>query len=127
MKILYVEDNADLREGIGELMEGVDRAVVGCADAEEGLALFNADPFDVVITDVSLPGMSGTDLARIILASRPQQRIVLCTGYDFGAQAATLGARVRTLVKPFELEALESLLAELEAELRSERAPRAHP
>ena len=122
MKILYIEDNSDLREGIGELMEGADRTVVSCADAEQGLALFETDRFDVVITDVSLPGMSGTELARIILASRPRQHIVLCTGYDFGAHASTLGALVRTLVKPFELEALESLLTELEAELRNQRS-----
>lgn len=119
MRILFIEDNADLREGIAEIMAGPDRSIVSCADAEEGLARFAADHFDVVMTDVSLPGMSGTELARVILATHPQQRIVLCTGYDFGQHARSLGPKVRTLVKPFELEALEAMLGELALDIRN--------
>ncbi len=61
MRILYVEDNPELRETIGMLMEGEGRTVTSCASAEESLVLDAGHPFDVLVTDVSLPGMSGTD------------------------------------------------------------------
>lgn len=111
MRILYVEDNPDLRETIGMLMEAEGQTVISCATAEEALALDMDDPFDVLVSDVSLPGMSGTDLARQLLAVDPQRWIVLCTGYDLGEYTTGWGPNVRTLLKPFELEDLETLLA----------------
>lgn len=121
MNILYVEDNADLREAIGELLEGPGRTVHCCADAEQALVRCAAQRYDVVVTDVSLPGLSGTDLARRLVAERPLQHVVLCSGYDFGEHARVLGPRVRSLAKPFELDVLEALLAEIGAELARER------
>ena len=58
MRILYVEDNPELRETIGMLMEGEGRTVTSCASAEEALVLDAGHPFDVLVTDVSLPCMS---------------------------------------------------------------------
>jgi two-component system, cell cycle response regulator CpdR len=106
--ILYVEDNTDLRESIGMLMEGDDREVVLCATAEEASALCEQRGFDVVITDESLPGMSGTELAAGLLAADPLQWIVLCSGYEMNAKG--LGVNVRSLAKPFDLDVLEGLL-----------------
>lgn len=121
MKILYVEDNPELREAIGELLEAPDRVVHSCSDAEKALALCATDRFDVVVTDVSLPGISGTELARRLVAARPNQQVVLCSGYDFGDDARVLGAHVRSLPKPFDLDRLEALLAEIDTELQRER------
>src|SRR2546429_316819 len=84
MRILYVEDNADLRETIGLLMESESRFVTSCATAEQALELDAAQPFDVVVSDVSLPGLSGTDLARQLLEADAQRWIILCSGYDLG-------------------------------------------
>ncbi|CAN7599639.1 response regulator [Acidovorax sp. LjRoot129] len=111
MRILYVEDNPELRETIGMLMEADGQTVTSCATAEEALALDMDDPFDVLVSDVSLPGMSGTDLARQLLAVDPQRWVVLCTGYDLGDYTNGWGPNVRTLLKPFELEDLDTLLA----------------
>lgn len=119
MRILYVEDNADLRETIALLMEGEGRSVTACATAEEALELDARETFNVLVSDVSLPGMSGTDLARQVLAHDPQRWIVLCTGYDLGPYPGTWGPHVRTLLKPFEIEALEALLSDIQAALQS--------
>lgn len=119
MRILYVEDNADLRETIGMLMEGEGRSVTSCATAEQALELDAALPFDVVVSDVSLPGLSGTDLARQLLAEDAQRWIVLCSGYDLGPYPATWGPQVRTLLKPFEIEDLEKLLDSIQDTLHS--------
>lgn len=115
MRILYVEDNPELRETIGMLMEGDGQTVTSCATAEEALVLDAEDPFDLLVSDVSLPGMSGTDLARKVLAVDPQRWVVLCTGYELGDYASAWGPNVRTLLKPFELEDLESLLGSIRA------------
>ena len=113
MRILYVEDHPELRETIGMLMEGDGRTVVSCASAEEALELDAAQPFDVLITDVSLPGMSGIDLAHKVLAEDPQRWVVLCSGYEMGQYPAGWGPNVRTLLKPFEIEELDALLGTL--------------
>jgi len=117
MRILYVEDNCELRETIGMLMEGEGRSVKACATAEEALELDAPEPFDLVVTDVSLPGMSGTDLCRQLLASDPDRWVVLCSGYQFNHGLNALGPHVRSLLKPFELEELEALLASVESSL----------
>ena len=116
MRILYVEDNPELRETIGMLMEGDGRTITTCATAEEALELERSDgSFDLLVSDVSLPGMSGTDLARQVLAVEPDRWVVLCSGYDLGAHPSAWGPHVRTLMKPFELEDLEALLLDVQA------------
>ena len=122
LRILYVEDNEELRETIAMLMEMEGRYITKCATAEAALALDTQEPFDVLVTDVSLPGMSGTDLARHVLAKDPERWVVLCSGYHFGAALASLGPHVRALVKPFELEDLDALLAELSTALKTSPA-----
>ena len=117
MRILYVEDHPELRETIGMLMEGEGRTVTPCASAEEALVLDAGDPFDVLVTDVSLPGVSGTDLARQLLADDPQRWVVLCSGYELGSHPTQWGPNVRVLLKPFELEELEQLLTSIHTAL----------
>lgn len=108
--ILYVEDSDDLRDTIGMLLEAPGREVVCCATAEEALAILAEREADIVITDVSLPGMSGTDLARKLLAEQPERRVVLCSGYEFGDAVRQFGPNVRALLKPFEPEEMEALV-----------------
>lgn len=117
--ILYVEDSDDLRDTIGMLLEAPGREVLCCATAEEALALLGKREVDIVITDVSLPGMSGTDLARKLLADRPDRRVVLCSGYEFGQAVSQFGPNVRALLKPFEPEEMEALVNEVCDQVRT--------
>ena len=117
LSITYVEDNRDLREALSELLAGPGRAVVAFATGEAALAACEACAPDLLVTDISLPGMSGTDLARILVAKNPAQWVALCSGYDYGLHVATLGQNVRSLPKPFEFEQLEALISEIQATL----------
>ncbi len=113
LRMLYVEDNPELREMLQEMLEGDQREVISCATAEQALELWGASHFDVLVSDIGLPGMSGTDLARRVLAEEPGCWVVLCSGYEYGDALSALGPRVRALPKPFELDDLERLMDEI--------------
>ncbi|MCF8026573.1 MAG: response regulator, partial [Desulfobacteraceae bacterium] len=85
---------------------------------EKALELFACDPdgFDLVITDMTMPKMTGDVLAREILKIRPNMKIILCTGYSekISEQTACQAGIARYLEKPVDLltmaEALRAVL-----------------
>ncbi len=83
------------------------------ASAEEALELFESDAFDLVVTDISLPAMSGLDLARQILQRDRNVRIIIATGYNLQGGNFALGERVRAITKPFDQEQFDQILNEL--------------
>jgi two-component system, cell cycle response regulator CpdR len=113
LRILYVEDNDLVREITHEILSQPSRTVVAVASAEEALKVFEPDAFDVVVTDVSLPAMSGLDLARHLVERAPAVPIIIATGYSLESQSIALGERARVITKPFEAEQIEQLLNEL--------------
>ncbi len=113
LRILYVEDNPLVREVTSELLAQEQRQVVALATAEEALDEFKVAPFDVVITDISLPQMSGLELARNILELNPGVPIIIASGYALTSVVQNLGPKVRTIVKPFEAEQIDLLITDL--------------
>ena len=113
LNILYVEDNELVREVTAELLAQEHRRICACDSAEQALEKFRAESFDLVITDVSLPVMSGIDLARSILRIKPQMPIIIASGYalDFGLE--NWGSNVRSIIKPFENAEIEALIGRL--------------
>ncbi|MDQ6989522.1 MAG: response regulator [Mariprofundaceae bacterium] len=65
-KILVVDDNPDNRDLICDILEDADYDFVEAADAELGLASMESEIFDLVLMDVSLPGMNGLDATKNI-------------------------------------------------------------
>ena len=114
LRILVVEDHPDLRETLALLLEGDGRRIDAAASAEAALQAFEAAPFDVVITDVGLPGLSGLELAERLHAIRPATWVVLSSGSPVAVPSAATAARTRFLAKPFTMEALDALMAEFE-------------
>jgi CheY-like chemotaxis protein len=115
LKILYVEDNDLVREVTAELLAQEQRQIVACADAEEALMKFSENSFDVVITDVSLPVMSGIELARSILTIKPNLPLIIASGYSLNFGLENWGANVRAIIKPFESHEIEALISDLVA------------
>jgi two-component system cell cycle response regulator CpdR len=113
MKILYVEDNDVIREITYELLSADQRQIVALGTAEEALQVFRTQQFDVLITDVSLPVMSGLDLVRNVLSVNPKLPIIIASGYsvDFGLD--NWGPNVRSIIKPFEGAEIDALIIEL--------------
>ena len=113
LRILYVEDNSIVREVTAELLSGEGRHIVAKENAEEALQEFDAQPFDLVITDVSLPHMSGMDLARAIMTAKPETPIIIASGYFIDLTLQNWTRRVRSIVKPFSAADIDALIAEV--------------
>ncbi len=82
-QILLVEDNTLIRETTSLLLSDYNYLVTSAASAEHALELFGKDAcaFDLVLSDVVLPGKSGVELASILLLQKPELPILLCSGY----------------------------------------------
>lgn len=113
MKILYVEDNPLVREVTSELLDQKDRQIVSCETAEDALNEFGSSAYDLVITDVSLPVMSGWDLARKLLQAQPTLPIIIASGYAMECAIDQLGPNVRAIIKPFDAGEIDKLIEEL--------------
>ena len=122
LRILYVEDRGDVRDAIGEFLAFLGHDFTPCEHAEAALDLLREQAFDLLITDVSLPGMSGTDLARHVLRTRPDHWVVLCSGYDFGPGLSTLGPNVRAMTKSFRPDDMQRMVDDIAAAVRAARA-----
>lgn len=82
--ILLVDDDEDLVFGTGQMLKQLGYKVISRTDPLEALQLFRSVPgqFDLIITDLAMPHMSGFELARELTGIRPEIPIILCTGYD---------------------------------------------
>ena len=118
MRYLVVEDNVELRETLALMLEAPGRDVDTCASGEQALDLFGRSPYEVVLADVGLPGLSGTELARRLRQSHPDTWLVLCSGALHDAPADDASGRIRMLTKPFTMDELERLLGEIEGPAR---------
>ena len=103
-RILLVDDEADIVGATQIILEMAGYAVSPFTDSREALAAFRGAPdtFDLVITDLTMPGVSGVELAQELLAIRPRLPILLCTGYGgalTGEKARLLGVR-EVMLKP---------------------------
>jgi len=83
-RILFVDDEAMLADIAGRVLRSLGYRVTTRTSSGEALELFRArhGDFDLVITDMTMPNMTGADLARQMLAIRPGLPVILCTGYS---------------------------------------------
>jgi CheY-like chemotaxis protein len=83
-RVLVVEDNVDVGSFATQILQDLGYRTTWAANADEALTLLaqNADSFDVVFTDVVMPGMSGIELGQQIRRQYPALRVVLTSGYS---------------------------------------------
>jgi PAS domain S-box-containing protein len=112
--ILFVDDEPLLAEMGKEMLERIGYQVTMHQSSLEALTTFQNNPqhFDAIITDQTMPGMTGSDLARRVLQIRPDIPIILCTGYSNIMDeklAKTLGIK-EFAMKPLTQTVIASLL-----------------
>ena len=115
IRVLLVEDDDDNRELMGEVLEAAGFVVSLAASASAALQALAAASFDVMVTDVGMPGMGGLELAREAKARAPQVPVVAVTGWAERDDAAReRGHEIdAVLVKPVDPEALIHTVGEL--------------
>jgi CheY-like chemotaxis protein len=111
-RILVVEDNVDAQFLVCEMLSALGHEAEGAGDADLALALLAKNHFDLLFTDVNLPGMSGVDLARKVVAEYPQMKIVFASGYGAGTSKHVDFPSV-SLPKPYDMDQLEAALKSL--------------
>ena len=115
--ILIVDDDGAVQATIRLLLERAGHSVVVAGDGRKGLALFEAEQFDLLFLDIFMPGMDGLETMRLAHRQRPLTPIIVISGNpvtwdpgsgpDFLGMATKLGA-VTSLQKPFRPAALLS-------------------
>lgn len=103
--ILLIEDDTSLATGLKRVLTGEGHSVEVVSRGDDGLARACAGAFDVVITDLRMPGLSGLDLVRELHAARPRLPILLITAHGTTETAieATKSGAYDYLLKPFEM------------------------
>jgi sigma-B regulation protein RsbU (phosphoserine phosphatase) len=111
MKLLLIEDHADIAANITEFFEGRGDAVEHVADGAAGLQKALSDPYDAIVLDLLLPGLDGLSLCRQLRhAGRTQVPVLMLTAKDLLAdkiEGFEAGAD-DYLVKPFDAEELRA-------------------
>ena len=119
--ILIVDDHRGVRAALRLVLEGAGYRVTTVANGQQALGSIAAERPDVVLTDVQMPVLSGTELRARLLALDPTLPVILMC--EEAALAAAHGADA-SLVKPFEPEALLAALAHFTRAVRSDPTAR---
>ena len=110
-RILLAEDDDSLRGFLSRALERAGYDVTACADGEEAAAALD-EAWDLLLTDIVMPGLDGIEVARLAAARHPGLRIMFITGFAavaLSSDKAPAGAKV--LSKPIHLR---EIVAEVE-------------
>ena len=126
-RILFVDDEKIIVDISRRVLENLGYSVVAITDSEQALAVFREMPemFDLVITDQTMPGLTGEELARELLQIRAELPIILCTGYSTiitEEKARALGIKAFAL-KPLTQKELARLIRKV-LDDKQEKSPK---
>ena len=112
MRLLVVEDDPTLREAVVDTLKLKGYDVKEAPNGIEAVALLNHHNFDVVLSDINMPGMDGLELLNHVKQQHPWLPVLLMTAYGDVSQAVQAMQKGADdyLMKPFELRELEALL-----------------
>ena len=118
-KILLIDDTPDVSLYLAKLLQRLGHAVDAAADGTEGFAKANSGEWDIIISDLKLPGEpSGMELVRKIRSVRPDTALIVVSGFptpEIIRECDTLGVK-DFLTKPFEVSFIRSVVERLMAE-----------
>jgi CheY-like chemotaxis protein len=114
-RVLLIDDEAPVLAATAEVLSRLGYEAISFSDSHAALAAFEAAPqrFDVVVTDETMPGLTGTGLARMLRSHRPDLPIVLMSGYTGAIQTQqVLATDVSELLsKPIQSHEMATTLA----------------
>ena len=112
-RVLVVEDEDEVREILTSVLRSDGHAVVACEDGDRALAALEREAFDLVITDLGMPGLSGWDVARAVKELRPGTPVAMVTGWSEQIDPGAAGSEgVDYLIaKPFRRQEIRVMVA----------------
>ena len=107
-RILVVDDTQELAQGVALVLQELADDIAVAHSGNEALELMQAHPADIVLTDVRMPGLDGTELLTQVRARWPRAQVILLTAYGnvSAAVAAMQHGAFHYLTKPFDNEEL---------------------
>lgn len=112
LRILVVEDNVDSQYLVCEMLKAFGHEADGVAHPDDALALLARQRYDVLFSDVSLPGMSGVDLATRAIGDDPALKVIFASGYG-DTLLRHLSFPYQSLQKPYEIDQLQDALSKV--------------
>ena len=108
-KVLVVDDDPVVGKSFDRVLSGKGYAVITAVNAQEALNKLDAEDYDVVFTDIKMPGMSGLEMAEQVKQRRPWLPVVIVTGYgspdnEARAEAAGVSGFLRKPLSPEMIE-----------------------
>ena len=112
LRVLYVEDEDKIRETTTEFLNHFFDKIVVVSDGQEGLESFEKEIFDLVITDLSMPKLSGEELIEKIKAHRPETIVIAMSGISGNEGKENIESDF-FIVKPVRIENFVGILTEI--------------
>ena len=123
-KILVIDDEESVRSVLSRVLSQVNHQVTVAENGEEGIRLFKEKEFDIVLTDLGMPGMSGWEVCRAIKKMSPRTPVGMITGWgmEVGQDKMKEYELDFLISKPFNLSQILSVLDETVQSKRSKEA-----
>ena len=115
VSVLYVEDEEFIRLPMAEMLGRRIERITAAESAKEAIELHAKGDFDILLTDIRMPGLNGLDLIKILRQHQPDLKAIILSAYnetDFFTEAIDLGID-GFLIKPIDRQKLFALLAKV--------------
>lgn len=113
-RILVIEDDGEVRDMLVDYLSFLDYEVLSAKDGLEGLKRIKEGPFDLVITDLAMPHISGIGIISVIKKDHPEIPVIAITGYGYYAEELAQEKKADCIMsKPFEINELKDTVEKL--------------
>ena len=109
-KILLVDDNAVVRDMLVDLVGSLGYVADAASGGAEALALFDRNRYDIVLTDLLMPGMSGWEVLAAVRQRAPRMPVIIITGTPAVGDPRAAQPGVAVLKKPVDVKALDETI-----------------
>lgn len=115
LRILIVDDEKEVAEILGKLMEVDGHNVTVTYDGQKALESYRKDKFDMVFADISMPGMDGIDLTKKLLELNGNVRVVIITGHlgSVEVELALKAGAKKFMRKPFTKKDIDHTIQDM--------------